>query len=110
MPERNEKYVVFKREDYEREMGQAQISPNKSYFDAIEVPDAVVIRRQDVFASPAFDSYSNTILAAAETIRYSAGTLDNDILQKQLAKLNEVADYFHEQAELSAHVNKKLPD
>ncbi len=107
MPEQNDKYITFARDEewerFTRDTSRANLMP-------AEIPDAVIIRRQDVFAGPAFDSYANIILASIETIRYSAGTMTNDILDRQLAQLQRAADYFHEQAELAAHSHKKLPD
>lgn len=104
MSEHNEKYVVFKREDWEADPVAAdRLRP-------FEVADAVVIRRQDVFASTSLDAYANNIATAVETIKHVAGPDLDDILGKKCEKMSSVADYFHEQAELSAHATKKLPD
>ena len=68
--------------------------------DRYELPDAVVIRRQDWFASPALASYAASIAIAA---KYTT----NEEERKGLLK---VADYFEDQAKLAAEEGYKLPD
>lgn len=65
--------------------------------------DAVVIRRQDVFAAPALDAYANSIQVA----------LMLDPGNEHAIRLREIADYFSEQAAKSWDNNghpRKLPD
>ena len=64
------------------------------------LPDAVVIRRQDVFAPPALDAYANSIRVALALAPQNGVT----------AQLAKIADYFHEQAVISWDANRKLPD
>lgn len=71
-----------------------------------EIPDAVVIRRQDVFAPPALDAYANAILTGVEIAKHSGADIDNE----RVAALSEVATFFHEQAVLSWNTNRKFPD
>lgn len=95
----NDKYVVFKREDFERLMDEDR--PHM-YAAALEVEDAVVIRRQDLFAGPALSSYAHSIAIAVKV----AENPKND----QVKALRRIADYFHEQAILADAEGWKLPD
>lgn len=65
----------------------------------IEIDDAVVIRRQDLFAAPALHGYAASIDVA---IRMGDPASMRD--------LKAVADYFHEQAVLADAESYKLPD
>ena len=66
------------------------------------VDDAVVIRRQDVFAAPALDAYANSILTAVEL-------LPRD--HPAALRLRAVANFFHLQASKSWQTpNRKIPD
>lgn len=100
----NEKYVVFKRDEWERwvkESGSRAItitSPD-------EVEDAVVIRRQDVFAPPALDAYANAI-----TVSLCLAHEDSPYSRRELSRLQDIADYFHEQAQLAWETDRKIPD
>lgn len=112
------KYIVFKREDFYEMMGELGLPP---YFDnnlqptlgadvdcamvaqhivkqaeAHELDDAVVIRRQDLFAGPALHSYASSIAIASK--------LSDE------RKLQPIADYFHRQAVLADAEGWKLPD
>jgi hypothetical protein len=93
-PDWDAKYIVFKREDFEKhvfgEVAYAQW----------EVKDAVVIRRQDKFASPCLATYAAMIgLVASES---------ED--PKKKAQLLAISDYFERQAQLAAEEGWKLPD
>jgi hypothetical protein len=91
----DEKYVVFKRDDI--------ISVTDGYvtFATDKVlEDAVVIRRQDKFASTALATYATTIAMVAQTT-------PDEVLAKRL--LN-VADYFQQQSEAAADQGYKFPD
>jgi hypothetical protein len=91
----DDKYVTFKRDDlYEALKGQP-IS-----VAALEIKDAVVIRRQDFFASPALAGYAASIAIAIQ--------LTDD--PKRAQQLRYVADYFERQSELAADEGWKLPD
>lgn len=100
------KYVVFKREEWEREAAGHFPEP---------VPDAVVIRRQDAFAPPALDAYANSMLTVVETmVEIVKGLPEGEArtrLQTQIDALNETSHYFHEQAVASwEQDDRKLPD
>jgi len=95
------KYITFKRADFciwleaARDMGAFEVEMDPS---VMELEDAVVIRRQDLFAPPALDAYANSIQVALS------------ILNHPDEVLSEIADYFHEQAVLSWQTERKLPD
>jgi hypothetical protein len=94
----NEKYVVFKRDEWDAAPHRIDVSEPK------EVEDAVVIRRQDVFAPPALDSYANAITVALEL------TVHGVSQSKRSKQLRHIADYFHQQAELAWNTERKIPD
>jgi hypothetical protein len=90
------KYIVFKRSEWGQVAGPAQ-----------EVEDAVVIRRQDVFAPPALDAYANAIQVVIETLQLDASEPRTFEL---MGRLQYIADYFHDQAAKSWSEQRKLPD
>lgn len=96
---RDEKYVVFKRDEWE------QYFRTQGASILVAVEDAVVIRRQDVFAPPALDAYANSISVAVEALQGREG-VDTALI----AKLLKVADYFHSQAQTAWITERKLPD
>lgn len=117
------KYVVFKREEFFQLMGELAMPPwehangemcgsdadcapiaakIQSRVAEVSLDDAVVIRRQDLFAPPALASYANGIAVAIEVMPH-----DSPVRQQ----LQDVADYFHEQAEKSWNTDyRKIPD
>lgn len=98
------KYVVFKREDF-----LAWFALRSHGVDLGDMPpaleDAVVIRRQDVFAPPALDAYANNIQSAVEAIK-ATGVEPHGLAER----LTEIADYFHDQASEAWLTVRKLPD
>jgi hypothetical protein len=97
----DDKYIVFKRDDFDammvpHAMNFATAEQHFQGLTSMALNDAVVIRRQDLFAGPALHSY-----AAAIAI---ADRLSND------SGLRPIADYFHEQAVLADAEGWKLPD
>ena len=91
----DDKYITFRRD--------ASIAVTDGYvtFDVdAEIHDAVVIRRQDYFASAALAGYAASIAIAAK--------LTED--PKKRAELIDVADYFQRQSELAAEEGWKTPD
>ena len=98
----DEKYVTFKREDIYTFLRTVP-AHQQMIFDGLgerELPDAVVIRRQDLFAAPALDTYASMIAMVAGNIS------DPDQSKELLA----IADYFADQARLAHEEGKKLPD
>lgn len=82
-----DKYIVFNREEFVH-----AIEPQ-------EIPDAVVIRRQDYFASPCLLTYASMIAMVAQHHQD----------EKVKAELEIIADYFHEQGILAGEEGFKLP-
>ena len=97
VPEPNDdKYITFKREEFLSHL--TGLTPR--LFDAIEVKDAVVIRRQDFFAPGALHSYASGIALVLNMI-------DDP---KQRSQLLAVADYFQRQSEIAGDEAWKWPD
>jgi len=95
MPVNEEKYIVFKRSDFEK-----TILPNlENRYRGLEIDDAVVIRRQDRFASPCLLTYAAMIALVAEN--HPSRGIAEDLLA--------IADYFHHQGVLAAEEGRKLP-
>jgi hypothetical protein len=91
----DEKYIVFKRSEFMQTVGGLG-----ARYEGLEIPDAVVIRRQDKFASPCLATYASMIALVAQNIS------DAD----QGKELMAIADYFEDQAQLAAAEGYKLPD
>lgn len=99
----NDKYVTFKREEFEE---AKRAGGGRMYNIPNEVEDAVVIRRQDIYAAPAFRAYSATIassLVVAAKIVAPGMVIHN-------TGLESIARYFERQAELSEQEERKVPD
>lgn len=121
-PIADEKYIVFKRERFHTMMGYLALPPWRNRdtgelvgtdlpcapladeilheVDREMINDAVVIRRQDMFAAPALATYASMIAMAAK------GQSDPEVA----ARLLGVADYFQQQSEAAAEEGWKLPD
>jgi hypothetical protein len=96
------KYIVFKQEEFDRwanGLGERDMERMP-----LGLPDAVVIRRQDVFAPPALDAYANAIQVVIETLCNGAKP------SGRTEQLQAIADYFHDQAAKSWTEQRKLPD
>jgi hypothetical protein len=102
------KYIVFKRDDFYQMVGSwfSAKAPNvdlakiADQCDSERLHDAVVIRRQDYFASPALATYASMIAIAVNLIE--DGERKRELLQ--------VADYFERQAQQAAEEGWKTPD
>jgi len=90
------KYITFKRDEFYDWMRSGSIP---SSVGDIELVDAVVIRRRDLFASPCLATYASMIALVANNIT------DLDQGNELLA----IADYFEQQANLAADEGHKLP-
>jgi hypothetical protein len=69
-----------------------------------QIQDAVVIRKQDVFAPPALDAYANAIQCVIEALQEAAAD------SPEIKKLQKISDYFRMQAEDAYMIKRKLPD
>lgn len=91
----DDKYIVFR-----RSVLVDTIDPEYfSQMEAIAVPDAVVIRRQDKFASPCLLTYAAMMQMVGDQI-------DNREMREELLA---IADYFHRQGVLAGEEGWKLP-
>lgn len=90
-----EKYIVFKRSVFD----DCLTDTLKRRMHNLALKDAVVIRRQDAFASPCLLTYAAMISMVAKHHP------DKKIKEELLA----IADYFHEQGVLSGDEDSKLP-
>lgn len=91
----DDKYATFKRDSAIR-VAEGYVT----FQTADELPDAVVIRRQDLIASPALATYASMIACAIKL------SMDPAVS----AQLQQVADYFQRQSELAADEGYKFPD
>jgi hypothetical protein len=104
------KYVVMKREDWEKVRRHEFLNAEEKL-----LPDAEVIRKQDITSAPIFHAYSGIVLSYIEVLRSICDSVDNtqelNRITKQINQLQEVADHFHDAA-LSAELwpTRKLPD
>lgn len=99
------KYVVFKREDFDR-IASDKGTATRNELLRVALDDAVVIRKKDVFAPPALDMYANSILVALSMI----GTVESGDTPTELTnQLRAIADYFHAQATDSWNQVRSLP-
>jgi hypothetical protein len=98
---RDDKYITFKRHEFleatrPHARNHASAELHHEELMALALPDAIVIRRQDVFASPALAAYAACISMVAKTTGNNA--------------LMGIADYFQRQSELAGDEGWKLPD
>ena len=100
----DDKYVTFRREDFIELLnyqGLSHLTRNVlADAEKVEIKDAVVIRRQDKFASPALATYAAMIAIAMSM------TADEEMK----SQLSRISDYFEDQARLAADEGWKLPD
>ena len=96
----DQKYVVFKREEWEAIAADTGTATRNEFLRSA-VEDAVVIRRQDVFAPAALEGYANAITVALSMA---------DPSTPQAKRLREIADYFHGQATVAWDTHRKIPD
>lgn len=115
---KDEKYVVFKREDFDSLVNEISFlcSCGRGRTETIEnviakslIDDAVVIRRQDVFAPPAFDAYANSIMVTIEALKERGITHEGNN-PSMVDRLGAIADYFHAQADMAWDTHRKIPD
>lgn len=97
---KDNKYIVFKRDEFFELAKELSLT-----IEPIALPDATVIRSQDLFAAPALHAYANSISVSMNIL---SGML---VDQKVTEQLREVSDYFHERAIEAEQIEyRKLPD
>jgi hypothetical protein len=105
-PPHDDKYITFKLDDFMTWVSHGVADDEEkfklAFNDAVllSLDDAVVIRRQDYFASPALATYAAMIAITIKLID------DPD----RRAQLLAIADYFTRQSELAADEGWKYPD
>jgi hypothetical protein len=111
----NDKYIVFKSEEWIEWL----MSPKQRLLPGDKLPemlpDAVVIRRQDIFAGPGLSAYASAIQTYIEAFRQIIEVEDGRLFVEEnvpiLGSLIALRDFFHEQAQIAFdHPNKKVPD
>jgi len=97
----DDKYSVFNTVDLHMLLEQWGLEMHHSMqLDRTRLRDAVVIRRQDYFASPCLATYAAMIALVAS----------READPKMKTNLLDIADYFERQAQLAAEEGWKLPD
>lgn len=112
----NDKYLVFKREEFmefiqeliDRNIDPAATTPKT--IGALE--DAIVIRRQDVFAAPGLYAYAHTIQTFIDAINFSEDWYAAmHSRTPDIEKLEQLRDFFAEMAMMAEqYPSKKIPD
>lgn len=103
---KDDKYIVFKRDEYARWFHVVQKAAANYDVDLPRyLPDAVVIRTQDVFAGPALHGYAAALSIAIHVLK-NIPVHDPD----QVQDLQDIADYFHLRAVEADDGPRKLPD
>lgn len=99
VPFNDKKYVTFKKQEFVEWLDRLEMDDSALN----KVADAVVIRRQDSFAPAALSAYAMNIAMAAKI-------LDDEGMGGKARELQEIADYFSDQADLAMAESFKLPD
>lgn len=99
------KYIVFKRADFEKLVRNGESGSTADYrmrpFEQLELEGPTVIRPEDIFAAPALYGYAASISVALNLLPPN---------HPDRKHLQELADYFHEQANEAAEKGYKVPD
>jgi hypothetical protein len=96
-----DKYIVMKREDLPFALLEA--------LEDSVLDDAVVIRKQDVFAEAGLRAYASNIICTVEILEnlpYASVIVDTDTLDHMM----EIADFFNGEADNSRGRTHKIPD
>lgn len=98
----DEKYVVFKKEDWERWQRLELERTVFAYNLPVPLEDAVVLRHQDFLAAPMLGLYRD-MLTMLLKVQKDQRAIDVEAMQK-------TADWFDENAAEAADAGWKLPD
>lgn len=103
----DDKYVVFKKEEWDCFWDPNYEQPKDVNFRAPEaLSDAVVLRLQDQFAAGALSSYADQVLAFLDLAEHWGADVPGDVADRLL----EIADHFRGLAEAARDYTNKLPD
>lgn len=111
-PPIDHKYIVFKRKEFmdwwecSSVGGSEHLSHGRVVQSPDSLPDAVVIRRQDLFSPPALDAYCNGIQIAVEALKADSAGYNSKLVER----LEGLARYFHAQATAAWETERKMPD
>jgi len=96
------KYIVLRRSNLSRNLIQTIEDEN------LAIEDAVVIRKQDVFAEAGLHAYAANVLTGIEML----ALFPNLAQHIDVEHLQDLADFFHEQAVSCSQDTffRKLPD
>lgn len=101
-----DKYVVFHRDTFHGIIQQACSKLNSLQLAMdltdVQLDDAVVIRKRDVFAAPALYAYAATIQSVIE-VQEASQKVDTD-------HLRELVDFFAGEADQARRIQGKVPD
>jgi hypothetical protein len=114
-PTSDEKYIVIKREEFERLLDRHdpsdyghQMRSTVNDLLAKRIPDAVVIRMRDVFAAPGLEAYAGVVQTAIEICKFQGFV---HLGGTPVKRLQSIADYFHDRAHQARLVQtKRVPD
>lgn len=99
------KYIVFKAEDW-NDLKTLFGASNVNLLNTKLIDDAVVIRRQDLFAPAALYGYAHSIGIAIAALKQDKGGYSEEVVRR----LQKIMDYFFQEAELATDEAFKLPD
>lgn len=100
------KYAVLHWSDWEHILGEIEHRTGQP-MDDIRVPDAEVIRHQDITAAPTFFNYSSTVIGFRDLL-IEAGVIAKGSTVDE--ELTEIADHFHwAGSEATLNPNRRLP-
>lgn len=103
----NDKYVVFKKEQFDHWMRRVRAFKPDDHPDMLK--DAIVIRRQDIFAGPGLHAYAAAISTVIEMME--GGVIFPMVMEQNLPQLYALREFFHAQALLAdEYKDKKFPD
>lgn len=100
------KYVVLKREDFNKCMMALRLEVSASIVEDISnkaLDDCVVIRKKDVFSATALYAYAGAITSAREIL------MELGASQEQLDHMSRIADYFAGEADEARKTHGRIP-
>jgi hypothetical protein len=98
------KYVTFNRAELYQVLGEFGADPTlQANVQLCELADAVVLRKQDLFASAGLYAYSHTLSTVIEVTKTMQA--DEGIIEQ----LEELRDYFAQQADQAYAISNHVP-
>jgi hypothetical protein len=98
------KYVVFKREDFEKAM--TVISNPDDFLEKAEpLLDAVVLREQDIHCAGALYAYAASVMATHEIMEQMGADPDS----REMRDLDKIVDWASGTADRARQFGKRVP-